>query len=206
MSVLAIIQARLGSTRLPYKALADIGGKPLVAHVVDRVRQVRGVDTVVLAVPPKDASTFKMLGLGVPVLAPDVETSRVLDRFAAVVAMYQGADTIMRVCADCPLFDPRQAERVLDAYRTVPGCHYAWNVAEGYTDGEDVEVFSRTALLNAFWRADRPDQREHVTVWIREHYDAATVLPDGERYRRKTSVDSEEDLQWVRSVIGSLSS
>lgn len=206
MSVIAIIQSRLGSQRLPYKALADIAGKPLVAHVVERVRQVRGVDDVVLAVPPKDEATYKMLNLGVPVLAPDVEANKVLDRFAVVVSQYPKADILMRVCADCPLFDPRQAERVLEAYRSVPGCHYAWNVAHGYTDGEDVEVFSRTVLLNAFWNASTPEHREHVTSWVREHYDVVTVQPDGERFRRKTSVDSEEDLVWVRSVIGSLSS
>jgi spore coat polysaccharide biosynthesis protein SpsF len=205
VSVLAIIQARLGSQRFPRKALKDLGGKPLVAHVVERVRQVRGVDDVVLAVP---AGEVVQLAYCANMSSPGVTENDVLSRFVTVAAQYPEHDTIMRVTGDCPLFNPREAERVLALYQSIPDCAYAWNVAPGYVDGEDCEVFSRAALLNAHWHASGED-REHVTPWIRAHYPIATAMPLSDRRGLKTSVDTPEDLErvrqiWARSVTGSL--
>lgn len=203
MSVLAIIQSRLGSQRFPYKALADICGRPMIAHVVDRVRQVRGVDTVVLAVPPKDAYTYRMLNLGVPVLAPDVEPHRVLDRFAAVVAMYQEHDILMRVTGDTPMLQPRLGERLLDLYAS-SGCDYAWINTHngGWPDGLDIEVFSRRCLLEAFWNADNPSHREHVTGYVREKFRVVELPADGAHAAwPKCSVDYPEDLKVVERLI-----
>jgi spore coat polysaccharide biosynthesis protein SpsF len=201
VSVLAIVQARLGSTRFPRKALADLGGRPLITHVVDRVRQVRGVDAIVLAVPHRDFDAlWPMVLSGVSCHGPDVPEDDVLARFVAVAAMYPQCDTIMRVTGDCPLWDPREGERVLALYQSIHGCEYAWNVAPGYVDGEDCEVFSRAALLQAHWHATGED-REHVTPWIRKHYPVATAMPFSDRRHLKTSVDTLEDLERVRQMV-----
>jgi spore coat polysaccharide biosynthesis protein SpsF (cytidylyltransferase family) len=166
VSVLAIIQCRLGSTRFPRKALADLAGRPMIAHVVERAQQVRGVVNVVVAVPPRDA--LGILDVATTVYAPDVPEHDVLARFVAVASMFPEHDTIMRVTGDCPLWNPREGERVLALYQSIHGCEYAWNVAPGYCDGEDVEVFSRAALLQAHWHAGGEEgDREHVTPWIR---------------------------------------
>jgi spore coat polysaccharide biosynthesis protein SpsF len=206
VSVLAIVQARLGSTRFPRKALADLGGRPLIAHVVDRVRQVRGVADVVLAVPPLDFDVFADTAVDVPmwgrVVAPDIDDEGdVLSRFVSVAAMYPQHDTILRATGDCPLFDPHEAERVLALYQSIHGCEYAWNVAPGYVDGEDCEVFSRAALLQAHWHAVGEGDREHVTPWIRRHYPVATAMPLSDRRHLKTSVDTPEDLERVRLIL-----
>jgi spore coat polysaccharide biosynthesis protein SpsF len=212
VSVLAIIQARLGSHRFPRKALADLGGKPLLTHVVNRVCRVRGVDDVVLAVPAGDVSRLACAVaeqyrveplfdyVGARIHGPDVPEDDVLLRFVAVAAMYPQHDTILRATGDCPLFNPCEAERVLALYRST-GCDYAWNVATGYVDGEDCEVFSRKALLEAHWHATDAADREHVTPWIRRNYSIATAMPLSDRRHLKTSVDTISDLERVRLLM-----
>jgi len=198
---LAIIQARLGSTRLPRKTLMDIGGKPMIQHVVERVQQIRGVDVVVLAVPHGEAAFLPWAPI---VVAPAVDEADVLGRFAAIVASHPDADPIMRISGDCPLLSPAICAQVLQLYQQTPGCHYAWNVARGYVDGEDCEVVSREALLCAHAWARGPFDREHVTPWVRRNVDVATLpatLRTGRREPpRKTSVDTLEDLERVRQL------
>jgi spore coat polysaccharide biosynthesis protein SpsF (cytidylyltransferase family) len=199
VKVLAIVQVRLGSTRFPRKALADLYGRPLIAHVVERVRRIHGVGEAVLAVPPADAKVFAALHLGLPLYAPEVDERDVLARFVAVAALHRDADTIMRITGDCPLLNPAEAERVLVAYQR-SGLAYAWNVAPGYVDGDDCEVFSRQALLDAHWNATEPRHREHVTSWIRENRAVTTVHPKIQR-NLKTSIDTPEELERVRELL-----
>src|SRR5262245_42134393 len=104
--VLAVVQARVGSTRLPGKALLPIAGRPVVAHVVERIRAARGVDEVVLATtanPEDDALETFACGAGVGCVRGSVED--VLDRYHAAVAAHP-AEIVVRVTADCPLLDP----------------------------------------------------------------------------------------------------
>lgn len=192
MPVLGIIQARLGSTRLPRKALMEIGGKPLIQHVVERAVRIRGVDDWVLAVP---SGQVQDLCYCRHVTGPDVPEVDVLGRFVAVAQMYPHHETIVRITGDCPLLSPTIAEQVLALYRG-SRAWYAWNVTPGYVDGEDVEVFAREALMRAGREATKPMDREHVTTWIRRHYAVVTLRPDG-RPSHKTSVDTLDDFKRV---------
>jgi spore coat polysaccharide biosynthesis protein SpsF (cytidylyltransferase family) len=97
------------------------------------------------------------------------------------------------------LLNPAEAERVLVAYQR-SGLAYAWNVAPGYVDGDDCEVFSRQALLDAHWNATGPRHREHVTPWIRENRAVTTVHPKIQR-NLKTSIDTPEELERVRELL-----
>src|SRR5262249_25628955 len=115
-SVLAVVQARVGSTRLPGKALLPIAGRPMVAHVVERIGAARGVDVVVLATTVNhedDALETLARAAGVACVRGSVED--VLDRFRAVVNAHP-AEVVVRVTADCPLLDPEISARVLDEY------------------------------------------------------------------------------------------
>jgi spore coat polysaccharide biosynthesis protein SpsF len=193
--VLCVIQARLGSTRLPLKALELIGGKPLIQHVVERAQQIRGVDDVVLAVPSGEVVE---LSYAPHTSGPDVPENDVLARFASVAQMYPTHETIIRLTGDCCRLDPRIAENVLGLFYQTRAW-YAWNVCPGYTDGEDVEVFRREALMRAHREATDHGDREHVTTWIRRHYAIVTLKPQGPA-RRKTSVDTAADLAHVRAL------
>lgn len=196
MPVLGVIQARLGSTRLPRKALMDLGGRPLIARVVERAQQIRGVDDLVLAVPFGDVAA--LMDYCRHTTGPDVPEQDVLARFAAAVAQYPDHRTIVRITGDCPLLDPAIADAVIALHRDAHAW-YTWNVYPGYCDGEDVEVFQREALLRAHAEATDPADREHVTPWIRRHYPVVTLKPT-RPCRRKTSVDCMEDLSYVREL------
>jgi spore coat polysaccharide biosynthesis protein SpsF (cytidylyltransferase family) len=197
-SCLAIVQSRIGSSRLPEKALADINGKPMIQHVVERVLMVAGA-RVVLAVPYHERERYESLGLGVDVFSAENQaTDDVLGRFAAVALANEGIGPIMRVCGDCPMWSPSIGERVLGLFVSRAGvADYASNVAGGYEDGTDVEVFTRYALFEADRHATSEHDRQHVTPWIRRHATWATLYPDSEA-TRKTSVDTTEDLERVR--------
>lgn len=200
MRTVAIIQARLGSTRLPGKALMDVGGKPLLQHVVERAMEIRGVDQVIIATrSAEDAHAF-VAGLNVDPLNvcafPELDEADVLKRFAAVAQLTQ-AEAIVRLTGDCVLLDPCIAHMVLKLYRETSGCHYASNVAPGYIDGTDVEVFSRWAIDAADAHATDLFDREHVSPWVKRHALCATLAPI-----LKTSVDTLEDLERVRAMVG----
>jgi len=185
---------------LPRKALEEIGDKFLIQHVVERVRQIRGVDDVVLAVPNGEVPSLCYCS---HVVGPDVPENDVLSRFAHVAELYPKHTTIMRITGDTPLLQPELGDRLLDLYFSVHDCDYAWinTHSGGWPDGLDIEVFSRRMLYQANQCAIRPDDREHVTSYMRRH--GRTVeLPLDMAYALwpKCSVDDMEDLQRVRSL------
>ena len=204
-SVVAIVQARLGSTRLPGKALEEIVGRPMLAHVLARTAAVPGIDRVVLATtvkPEDDALADLARSVGIACVRGSVED--VLDRFHSTLLAYP-ADAILRVTGDCPLLDPLVVRRVLDAYVRSGGMvDYVSNVnPPTYPDGLDTEIFSRHALERAWREAWLPSDREHVTTYIRDRpvqFRVANVATHEDLSAHRWVVDTEADLAFVRQV------
>lgn len=200
--IVAIIQARMGSSRFPGKSLADLAGRPMLARVAERVRLARRVDDVVVATsaaPPDDAIAEFCRKERIPCFRGSEED--VLDRFYGA-AREHGADIIVRITADCPLIDPDVIDRVVERFQR-GDCDYASNTLRyTYPDGLDTEVFSRAALERAWREARRPSEREHVTPYLRsEGFRAVNVEnegPPGESQR--WTVDHPADLEFVRGV------
>lgn len=205
----AIVQARVGSTRLPGKALLDVAGRPMIAHVVDRALAIDGVDAVVLAttVNPADdalADFARRRGMA----CTRGSEADVLDRFHQAVTEHP-ADAIVRVTADCPLLDPRVSGLVLAEYRRRAGdIDYASNVRPPtYPDGLDTEVLSREVLERAWREADRASDREHVTSYIWRNpatFRLANVATEPSRAHLRWTVDEPADLEFVRAVYARL--
>ncbi len=195
MKVVCVIQARLGSTRFPRKVLQDIGGKPMIAHVVERVRAVPGISHVVVAVGKESDASEMLKAAPCAVSSFDwIDEADVLRRYVEASERY---DVVMRVTADCPLWAPDIAEDVLLAHVG----EYTSNLAHGYVDGTDVEVISRAALQRACaWTRD-PHDKEHVTPWLKRHCVHTVIPPDGDYSRHKWSVDTPEDLDRVRQIM-----
>ena len=206
---ICVIQARLGSARLPRKILADLHGKPLLAHVIERAQAIIGVDKVVVAVTQEDwAEIVSAVGRSVTIQAVPCTEQDVLSRYLAVADAEQ-ADVVVRVTGDCPLLDPTLGMLVVDLYKKLNNPYVIavndTNVS-GYPDGTDVEVFSTKVLWVASVCTHDPFHREHVTTWLREEVPSYSILaPRGTNLTgAKWSVDSVEDLRVVRAIHSQL--
>jgi spore coat polysaccharide biosynthesis protein SpsF (cytidylyltransferase family) len=207
--VIAVVQARLGSTRLPGKALSPIAGRPMLAHVLARATAIPGVDRVVLATTtsPEDAALVD-LARAAGVASVRGSVSDVLDRFHAALTEHP-ADAIVRITADCPLLDPAVAGRVVAEYRRRAGeLDYVSNVhPPTFPDGLDTEVISAGALASAWREAIAASDREHVTpyVWSRpQRFRLANVSGADDLSSLRWTVDDAQDLAFVRAVYGAL--
>jgi spore coat polysaccharide biosynthesis protein SpsF (cytidylyltransferase family) len=206
--VVALVQARQGSSRLPGKSMRPLQGRPMIGHVLERARAIRGVDDVLL-VTSTSALDSALIREAITLGCHFYTGSEwdVLGRMAEAARAVE-ADVVMRLTGDCPLLAPDVAEQVLAFHANDPvGAPYACNDTEasGFPDGTDVEVMTRAVLDEAAARAmDRRD-REHVTPWIRRERTWATLRCDAGDFRAlKLSVDREEDYERVRRVMAQL--
>jgi spore coat polysaccharide biosynthesis protein SpsF (cytidylyltransferase family) len=205
--ITAIIQARLGSSRLPGKTLIEIAGRPMLGHLVDRVRQIQGIEQVVIATTtrPLDQAIVDFGEIeGLPVYTGSEED--VLDRFYQAARRFN-ASVIVRVTPDCPLLDMEVSRQVL--VRFLQGdVDYASNTnPPTFPDGLDTEVFSFAALEQAWREAKLPSEREHVTAYIWKNPDKfrlANVTHERDLSALRWTVDEAQDLAFMRTVYEQL--
>ncbi len=203
--VVAIVQARMGSTRLPGKTLALLAGKPMLAHILERVQAVPLVDRVVVATtthPEDDAIAALARDLGVTVYRGAAED--VLDRFYRC-ALEARAHTIVRITADDPFKDPALLQAMLERWiRLWPGLDYLSNTLEPtYPEGLDLEIFSMDALTRAWREATLPADREHVTPYIWRHphrFRLYSWKQERDLSHLRWTVDYPEDLAFAQAV------
>lgn len=202
--VVAIVQARMGSTRFPGKVLEEIAGHPMIWQVVNRVRMARTVDNVTVATSTEssDRAVADFCAKeGIPCFRGS-ETD-VLDRFYQAAKVFK-ADAIVRITADCPLVDPQVVDKVVSTYLQ-DGYDYVTNTMRyTYPDGLDVEVFSFSALEIAWHEARFPAERQHVTPYIRRSgrfrlHNVESEVDLSSRNLRWT-VDETADLEFVRAI------
>jgi spore coat polysaccharide biosynthesis protein SpsF (cytidylyltransferase family) len=203
VKIAAIIQARMGSTRLPGKVMIEIAGKPMLWHIIDRLKRAELIHSIVIA------TTTKEIDKPIVKLAEDSGTGSytgseedVLDRYYQAAKEF-AVDAIVRITADCPLIDPRVLDRVIQRYLE-GDCDYASNTLKStYPDGIDVEVFSYAALETAWKEARLASEREHVTPYIWKNpnkFRLANVENDVDLSYLRWPVDEKEDLEFVRQV------
>lgn len=206
MRVVAIIQARLESTRLPGKVLMDIGGRTMLAWVVQRTRRAETVDQIVVATtdsPADDAVVAESERLEAQAFRGSRED--VLERYHKAAGTY-AADVIVRITADCPLLDPKEVDRVVRHLLEHPGLDYT-GTGETYPEGYGVEAFRRSALEVADREAGLSSEREHVTPFLWKNANRFALkrleLPEDLSDFRVT-VDEDADLRVVRTVVEAL--
>lgn len=202
--VIAIVQARMSSRRLPHKVLADICGKPMIQHVVERARAIPGVNEVIATIPPTDYELQYML-LKLKVRCYWHHPPDVLSGYYNA-ACDEDADLIVRITSDCPLLCQEASAFVLDeAWKGGHDFCYNTDTINGRwigIDGFDTEVFTRDALTLTHEEATNSD-REHVTPYMRRtmrtQYVPGFSFPGFEQV--KLSVDSQGDLDFVRRIM-----
>lgn len=204
--VVAIIQARMGSSRLPGKVLLDLAGEPMIARVVNRVRRARALHGLVIATttePADDALACVCDARGWPCFRGSQDDG--LDRYYRA-AREHGAEVVVRITSDCPLIDPDVIDRVVGEFLDRwPQVQYAANdePCRTYPRGLDTEVFDFVSLERA-WREDRnPAWREHITPYLYRRPDLFTahnVVHEVDYSGHRWTVDTPEDLALVRRI------
>jgi glutamate-1-semialdehyde 2,1-aminomutase/spore coat polysaccharide biosynthesis protein SpsF len=204
---IAIIQARMGSSRLRGKVLEDLGGASVLARVIARARAIPGIDRVGVAspdTPENDPIAAEAERQGAPVHRGSEHD--VLARYAGAAEAW-GAKVVMRVTSDCPFLDPDVSGGVLALFEK-GGLDYASSIdPRTWPKGLDTEVFSAGALREAHGEATLPGDREHVTPYIRRapHFRrASTRCPrddsGGDFGDWRWTLDYPEDLDFCRAV------
>ena len=215
MHPVVIIQARMGSRRLPGKVLLGICGKPMLWHIAQRIRQVRMIEQVLVAtsIESEDLPIRKFCEReGVPCFAGD-ETD-VLDRFYQAAREYN-ADPIIRLTGDCPFVDPQVVSKLLILFSSGQYDHVGVATGAGaifleggrYPDGLDCECFTLTALETAWKEATSPSDREHVTpfIWRNPERFRIGLLEAAENYsQHRWVVDTEADFALVKNIYEAL--
>lgn len=204
MRVVAIVQARTGSTRLPGKVLHDLGGRSMLARVIRRTRRAQCLDDVVIATTSSkqdDPVVAEARRLGVPWYRGSEHD--VLDRYFLAAEAVR-ADLVVRVTSDCPMIEPALIDRVVEAF-LAERPNYASNFQERtYPRGLDNEVVSFNDLARAWCEAERPYQRVHVTPYFYENPDLFRLLAvkhSSDLSQHRWTVDTSDDLQFVRAVF-----
>jgi glutamate-1-semialdehyde 2,1-aminomutase len=206
MKTVAIVQARMGSTRLPNKVMKPIGGKPMIGILLDRLSRSKAVDQIVVATSVdkrNDPLADYVRGLRYEVYRGSEDD--VLDRYYQA-ALSVGATRVVRITGDCPLIDPALVDHVLNAFDR--SAHdYVSNVdPPSYPDGLDIEVFTMEALRTAWKDAAKGFEREHVTPYLRSsgRFRTANIANPEDFSAQRWTVDTPEDFSVVSAIFDAL--
>lgn len=208
MKIVAIIQARMSSSRLPAKVLKEISGKPMLQHVVERVRRSQMVDDVLVATTVEtsdDPLVDYCHQAGIPVFRGQLHD--VLDRFYQA-AKFSGADVVVRITADCPVIDPTLIDELVRQFLAAKVDFAAnrlpppWK--RTFPIGLDAEVCTFSALERAWRESDQKYQREHVMPYLYEHDGRFEVLVMNYHIdygELRWTVDTPQDLEFIQHVF-----
>ncbi|MBB6671701.1 cytidylyltransferase domain-containing protein [Cohnella nanjingensis] len=205
MQIVAVIQARTGSSRLPGKVMRTLDGIPVVRLMVMRLSRSRRLSQIVVATgdtAADDAFAASLAKEGIEVFRGSEHD--VLERYYQAARKFR-ADVVVRVTGDCPFIDPEIVDRVIDRYlEAQPGVRYASNLnPPTYPDGLDTEVFAFEALEQAWREARWSSEREHVTPFIRsrpERFPQANVTSDGDYAGYRWTLDEERDYRFLQAL------
>lgn len=206
MKYLAIIQARMGSSRLPNKILKELCGKPMLQHIVERVQNSKYIDHVMVATTVKEEDKV------VKELCERIQTdcyrgseNDVLDRYFQAASKYKPKNVI-RITADCPFIDPTIIDQIIQIHETGEYDYTSNTLVETYPDGLDTEVFKFSALEKAWKEANLASEREHVTPYIKfkGQFKRYSVERSPSLADKRWTVDTEMDFVVVTQVYNAL--
>jgi spore coat polysaccharide biosynthesis protein SpsF len=198
----AIIQARMGSTRLPGKVMRSLIGKPVLWHVVDRLRFCKNIESIVVATttePEDDAIEEWCCAHWVRCFRGSEQD--VLDRYYQAATFYQ-ASSILRITADCPAIDPVVVDELLTEFEA--NAYDICGLSGSFPDGLDCEVMTFSALERAWGEAQLESEREHVTPYLHGHPE---IFRQGQFERfydlghHRWTLDEEADFRFLERVF-----
>lgn len=207
VNLVVIIQARMGSTRLPGKVLKDICGQPMLARVINCVRRATLPNKIIVATStePADNAVAELCA------AHSIDVFRgseldVLDRYYQAARAF-AADGVIRITSDCPLIDPEVMDRAIGVFVDSQPDYASTALVRTYPRGLDTEVMSMSALERAWRSATEPYQRMHVTPYLYQNpaeFKCINVANDEDYSFYRWTVDTAEDLEMVRAIYDRL--
>ena len=207
MTTLAIVQARMTSSRFPGKVLAPLAGEPMVIRQLERIQRAETLDGIVVATSTdvSDDELAQVLDAnGFDVVRGDLND--VLARFITVTNQYQ-PETVVRLTADCPLTSPVVIDRVVARFNE-GGYDYVSNtMTPTYPDGLDVEVVRASVLQEVAEVTSDEHEREHVTLGVyrrQDRYRIGNVIGDTDLSDLRWTVDTPEDYAFVQAIYDAL--
>lgn len=207
MGVIAVIQARISSTRLPGKVLKKIEGKTILEHVINRVKAAKNLDDVIVAttVKKEDLEIVKLCAkLGISVFCGS--ENDVLDRYYQTARLFK-ADHIIRITSDCPLIDPQVTDEVIELYFQKKADYATNTIPETFPDGLDTEVFSFKTLKRSWENAKLSSEREHVTPYIRNNsniFKLVNLKSNINLSNKRWTIDEPEDFEFIKIIYKNL--
>ena len=201
--ITVIIEARTGSSRLPNKVIAEINSNPMIFYVIDRVKQIKSVEQVVLATTnEKNDQILVEIGKQNSIMTFTGDSIDVLNRDYQCALQYN-ADPIIRITGECPLIDPYLVEDMLKFYLKNNYDYVSNRINPKYPDGLDVEIYSFETLKNAAENAKWSSERELVTTYITKNPKKFKIFSyenekDLSHYR--WTVDEKKDLEFVKKI------
>lgn len=204
MTVTAIIQARMGSSRLPGKILKEVNGKALLLHQIERLRQSTMINQLIVATTTESIDDeIVTLCETNGILFYRGSENDVLERYYKAWENF-GGNTVVRLTSDCPLIDPKVVDETINYYKNNQFDYVSNTIERTFPRGLDTEVFSSNALKIIYEEASLARDREHVTAYMYTNptkfkigsYKGAT---DYSKYR--WTVDTEEDFQLIKNIF-----
>jgi len=206
MKIVATIEARMTSSRLPGKPLMKVCGIPMLGHLVDRLKAVESIDTIVLATTSNHADDIMVdyaSGIGIQVFRGDEDDvmGRVVNAGKSV-----DADVIVEITGDCPIIDPEIIEQAIRIYRENTYEYIGNQHIRSYPDGMDVQVFALDTLIRSEAMTSDPLDREHVTLHIRNNPQIFSHLhlvapPEQHWPDLGLTLDEQNDFDLLKAVI-----
>ena len=208
-STIAVIQARMGSSRVPGKAMIDLAGRPLIGHIFDRVRRIRNIGPIVLATTtdPRNERMIKFARMeDILVYSHSIEDD-LAGRIAGAIRNLKG-DTVLKVGGDCPFVDPSVLQIMVNTAIADPSLDFVSNRIEwSYPLGLSADVLSRRSIEWADKNLIKPDDRELFAIYIRDNPTQFKVFPIVHHQNLSHlgwTVDEPADVEFARYIFGKL--
>ena len=204
--IYAIIQARMGSTRLPNKVLMDLNGKSVLENIIDRLKKSSCIDKIIVA------TSINAENIVIEKLCESKEIScfkgsedDVLDRYYQTCNFFgiSESDNIVRITADCPLIDYNVIDKIIEKHLEDNNDYTSNTIVPTFPDGLDCEVFTFASLEDSWKNACLSSEREHVTLYIKNHpeiFKIENILNDEDLSDLRWTLDEKEDFEFINKI------
>tara|TARA_B110000459_G_scaffold186835_1_gene218675 strand:- start:1109 stop:1852 length:744 start_codon:yes stop_codon:yes gene_type:complete len=205
MKIIAITQARTGSTRFPNKIMNKIGNETLLSIHINRIKKAKKINSIIIATTNKkndDVIKEQADKLNVNCFRGDEDD--VLDRFYQAAKIHN-PDYVVRLTSDCPLIDPSLIDMIIETTINSNVDYCSNTLIESYPDGQDVEVFTFNSLKKAWEESDLLSDREHVTPYMKKNFKVLNIHSNNMKFNKvRMTVDEPNDLVVINKLVDKL--